>query len=318
MSKDDAPLTRHKVARHRSNTFGTDLARAFRVPPTSCLASLQDGLVVASTRLRRSEADPRPTEPLVRTPDVLALVSLGPVPRLSVDLGPKTPVACHPGDQGGFLLADLSYRPAFLCDGPIDLVAVLLPRGFLAKLAGRRTFALKDGQPVVAPEAPDATMLHLAESLADGFIDPSTVSAPLVDSILLAIGVHVSQAYGAGTIPRRVSGGMTESTLKRAKDRLHSNLSANATLRQIAADLGMSEGHFARTFKQSTGYSPHQWSMIQRCELAKTLLRSGAHTIAQVAMMAGFADQAHFSRSFRMIVGVTPRQWREGVIGKTR
>jgi AraC-like DNA-binding protein len=109
---------------------------------------------------------------------------------------------------------------------------------------------------------------------------------------------------------------MTEYTLKRAMDRLRANLNSKATLGQIAAELGMSEGHFARTFKQSTGYSPHQWSMIQRCELAKTLLRAGTDSFAQIAMQAGFADQAHFSRSFRLIVGVTPRQWRDGMIGK--
>jgi AraC-like DNA-binding protein len=316
MATDDAPPTRRQAARHGQITFATDIARAFNVAPMACLASLQDGLIVASTRLLRSTATQQPTTPLVRTPDILALLSLGPLGSLSVDLPKKTPPRRYLTGKGGLLLADLSHRPVFVFDNPFDLVAVLIPRALLARMSGRRTFALMDRAPVVEPDAPDAAMPHLAESLAAGFANPATVSAPFVDNVLLAITVHVSRTYGDDRAARRVSGGMTESTLKRAMDMLRANLASKATLGQIAVELGMSEGHFARTFKQTTGYSPHHWSMIQRCELAKTLLRSGTESFARIAMQAGFTDPAHFSRSFRQIVGVTPRQWRDGMIDK--
>lgn len=316
MSPQDATQPTRPMPRQGPNTFATDLARAFGIAPTGCLASLVDGVIVASTRLTSPAGGVGWTEPFVRSPDFLALVGLAPLGRVTIRTGQKTHLARNATDRGGLILADLSVRPAFMLEGPFDIVAFLIPRTLLARSSGRRTFALPGRAPVHAPDAPDTALFHLAESLADGFAEPTGLSGPFIDSVLMAIAVHVAGHYADGRAPLRASGGMTENTLNRAMEKLRANLTSKATLGQIAAELGMSEGHFARTFKHSTGYSPHQWSMIQRCEQAKTLLREGNANLAQIATQTGFADQAHFSRSFRLIVGVTPRQWRDSVTGK--
>jgi AraC family transcriptional regulator len=75
---------------------------------------------------------------------------------------------------------------------------------------------------------------------------------------------------------------------------------------ELAQLAGMSPHYFCELFKNSTGLSPHQYSLRCRVDRAKEFLRSPQYTIIQVAKAIGFADQSHFTKVFRRIVGVTP------------
>jgi transcriptional regulator GlxA family with amidase domain len=91
---------------------------------------------------------------------------------------------------------------------------------------------------------------------------------------------------------------------------LQSDLSENLSLRTVAAACKLSLSHFARAFKISTGFAPHQWLMTARVELARALLAKSQTPLVEVAGMCGFSDQSHFSRVFGRIVGATPGAWR--------
>jgi AraC family transcriptional regulator len=65
-----------------------------------------------------------------------------------------------------------------------------------------------------------------------------------------------------------------------------------------------------RTFRASTGYSPHQWLTHLRIEEAKTLLQKASNSLIDIALGCGFSSHGHFSNTFRRIVGVTPREYR--------
>ena len=81
-------------------------------------------------------------------------------------------------------------------------------------------------------------------------------------------------------------------------------------LGDLAAVAGLSPFHFTRSFKATTGTSPHRFIVERRLELAKTLIRSGRYGLAEVAQAAGFADQPHLSSVFRRAFGVTPGEFR--------
>ena len=84
----------------------------------------------------------------------------------------------------------------------------------------------------------------------------------------------------------------------------------------LAQEAGLSPAHFARAFKQSVGRAPHQHLLTLRLERARRLLESPDAGLSDVALRAGFADQAHFTRFFKRQFGVTPgafvraRKWR--------
>ena len=54
--------------------------------------------------------------------------------------------------------------------------------------------------------------------------------------------------------------------------------------------------------------NPHAHMVNRRILFAQQQLKAG-QAIADVALAAGFADQAHFQRIFKRLVAATPRQY---------
>ena len=94
---------------------------------------------------------------------------------------------------------------------------------------------------------------------------PDETNQLFVDHTMLAFTAHVAQTYGGLRASREPSrGGLAPWQVKRACERLDSDLSRKLSLQLIAAEFGLSVSHFSRAFRISTGLPPHQW-----------LLRSG-------------------------------------------
>jgi AraC-like DNA-binding protein len=110
-------------------------------------------------------------------------------------------------------------------------------------------------------------------------------------------------------------GGLAPWQMKRACDRLESDLAGKVALQQIATELGLSVSHFSRAFRISTGLPPHQWLLRQRVKAAKQLMTIRDLPLSEIAMSAGFANQSHFTRVFSSLVGVSPGAWRREVRG---
>jgi len=93
-------------------------------------------------------------------------------------------------------------------------------------------------------------------------------------------------------------------------DYLASNLAEDNGLQQLADLAEMSRFHFCRSFKQSTGLSPHQFLLHLRINEAKRLLKSTKLGIAEIANLLGFSEQSHFTMTFHKFIGTTPARWR--------
>jgi AraC-like DNA-binding protein len=74
---------------------------------------------------------------------------------------------------------------------------------------------------------------------------------------------------------------------------------------ELPRRVGCSRRHFIRLFHQSTGLPPSVYFRQLRLGRALRLL-CNAHSIAEAAADAGFADQAHFTREFKRTFGRTP------------
>lgn len=86
---------------------------------------------------------------------------------------------------------------------------------------------------------------------------------------------------------------------------------AAVTLSGLAARVGLSPAHLARSFRAALGVPPHTYQMAARVRLARRLLDAGEGP-AGAALSAGFADQAHLTRVFKRVVGVPPGSYRRG------
>jgi len=78
----------------------------------------------------------------------------------------------------------------------------------------------------------------------------------------------------------------------------------------VAASLGVHPVHLARVFRKAWGCSPGDLLRWRRVEQAGALLRCRKLGMAEIAVIAGFADQSHMARAFQIRYGMTPSHYR--------
>lgn len=83
----------------------------------------------------------------------------------------------------------------------------------------------------------------------------------------------------------------------------------SANVYAVAGDLGVSERHLRRVFRETVGVSPKAFAKLTRFHRALRAAREddGHASWASIAAAAGYYDQAHLIAEFRAIAGVTPR-----------
>ncbi|MBO9623202.1 MAG: helix-turn-helix transcriptional regulator [Sphingomonas sp.] len=81
-------------------------------------------------------------------------------------------------------------------------------------------------------------------------------------------------------------------------------------VRRLAQVSGVSEAHFARSFKQAFGLPPHRYLLTRRIERAKALLRDTDLPVTDIAFQTGWNSLGTFGRTFRDITGENPGELR--------
>jgi AraC family transcriptional regulator len=99
---------------------------------------------------------------------------------------------------------------------------------------------------------------------------------------------------------------LSQTAIETVCDYIEANLCSQITLEELAALVHLSPFHFARCFKASIGLAPHQYLIARRMELAKRLLLTSTHTVAEIAWSIGYENIGHFRRLFARHIGVTP------------
>lgn len=99
--------------------------------------------------------------------------------------------------------------------------------------------------------------------------------------------------------------------LLRAKDRMDAASHEAWPVERLASVSGVSEAHFARSFKEAFGLPPHRYLLTRRIERAKALLRETDLPILDIAYETGWESLGTFGRTFRDITGESPRAVRE-------
>lgn len=148
--------------------------------------------------------------------------------------------------------------------------------------------------------------------LTDAIDNPDPTTQLYGDSLTAAIAARLFER------PRQAKGSegkLSPIQLKDAMGYLEARMPARIELAVLAQLAGLSQSHYSRAFKASTGLAPYQWQLRSRVERAKDLLLSTNGGLQDVAQATGFADAVHFGRTFRRITGATPGAWREDRLG---
>jgi len=94
--------------------------------------------------------------------------------------------------------------------------------------------------------------------------------------------------------------------LLRAKDRMDASSHEDWPVVKLARVSGVSEAHFARSFKQAFGVPPHRYLLTRRIERAMALLRDTELSVTEIAFDTGWSSLGTFGRIFREIAGESP------------
>jgi AraC-like DNA-binding protein len=152
--------------------------------------------------------------------------------------------------------------------------------------------------------------------------EPVAVSPPLAAAVAAAFGSGLEPLARDALIVRLAEGLLAaDPSLPSAGRPRRLDLPALARARELldgrrgvvrSAELeratGLSRYELARQFRAAYGTSPYRYSLLRRLDVARAGLRRGERLV-EVALAAGFADQAHFTRLFAATYGLPPGRY---------
>ena len=164
------------------------------------------------------------------------------------------------------------------------------------------------GQPSPLPfvSEPVSTNARLSRAVDAAFRAP--LESLAVDSLIvdLALGLMDGARGGANSsLSRRVD----LHAVERARQFLDAEKTRVVHSRELESITGLTRYDLARQFRIRFGTSPYRYLLMRRLEFARERIHRG-YQLAEVALDAGFADQAHFTRGFRSAFGLTPARYR--------
>lgn len=128
------------------------------------------------------------------------------------------------------------------------------------------------------------------------------------DAIANLLSVHLLQNYATNKPQiKNYTDGLPSYKLEQVIEYINEHLEESIGLTELSQVISMSPGYFSRLFKQSTGFSPHQYLIRCRVKRARELLKQRKLSIAEVAYQVGFANQAHLNYHFKRLMGITPK-----------
>ncbi len=87
---------------------------------------------------------------------------------------------------------------------------------------------------------------------------------------------------------------------------------ASMPVAALVRSSGLSHRHFNALFLNAVGLTPKRYARVQRMQQAVQRIKLAPHVQGtQIALEAGYSDQAHWCREFRTICGMTPGEYLE-------
>jgi AraC family transcriptional regulator len=134
-------------------------------------------------------------------------------------------------------------------------------------------------------------------------------SSLFVEGIAQSLAGHLVRTYADETT-QEYKGGLPGFRLRKVRDLMVTHLEDEFSLIRLAREADMSEFHFSRAFKRTTGLTPSQYFIHLRLEKARRLLRETNRSIIEIGLDVGYTSPSHFAQIFRREVGISPSEYR--------
>ena len=216
--------------------------------------------------------------------------------------------------EKGFICLGPAGQPArAVWESEIECLTIMLNPLFVAQTAMEQNFS-GNVEFIEGYERRDPLIQHVGLALLTAASAREPVGQMYAESLAQTLILHLLKNYTVtGSLPQagRNSGGLPAFKLRLAREFINEHLEEEIRLAEVAGAVGLSQFHFARAFRRSTGLTPWQYLIFQRIQRAKELLTNGDLPLVQVSIQAGFKNQSHFTTVFRKFTALTPKAFRE-------
>ena len=226
------------------------------------------------------------------------------------DASGKTRSNCGP--NGSVCVVPASQPHSVLWGDDIEALTIHLDPSFLHQTAIENEFSpsfeLIDGP----SKTEDRLVSQIGMALVNEANSENGTEKIYSESLMQTLVLHVLKNYSSAKYGvKNLKGGLSGYKLKLVTEYINDNLDQELSLAELSGIADLSQFHFSRSFRETTGLPPRKFLMKRRVEKAKRLLAESDLPLVEVGFQTGFKTQSHFTSLFRRLTNVTPRVWRQ-------
>lgn len=147
--------------------------------------------------------------------------------------------------------------------------------------------------------------LKTLKKIFENFHHNSNLKEPLLSQYIITLLTQLLLSQGEYEAENRNSNMIDEIV-----SYINNHLSSPLRLDFLANKASISPYYFLRLFKNNTGFTPHEYILLSRVNLAKFTLKTTDMSIKEIALHCGFSSESSFCTAFKKSVQMTPSLYR--------
>lgn len=148
------------------------------------------------------------------------------------------------------------------------------------------------------------------EALREAYLQTQVVEPERYQSMVTLLSTFADQLGRHAEKLAIMSDGSEPAAVARARKFINTTLADPLPLSLVARHAGLSESHFCRVFKESTGLTLTDYVNRRRIEWAKQELLKPEARVSEIAFHIGYQSLSQFNRSFARFTGNSPTNFR--------
>ena len=128
----------------------------------------------------------------------------------------------------------------------------------------------------------------------------------ILTRLLEVLLIEALRSGSAATLPPGLLRGLADPRLAIALQHIHADTGHPVSVPELAKAAGMSRSGFFERFRKQVGRAPMEYAIDWRMAVAKTLLRQGGLTNAEIARRVGYGSASAFGLAFFRHEGRSP------------
>lgn len=144
-------------------------------------------------------------------------------------------------------------------------------------------------------------LLHDTFLTRDDLFD--TDSANTLSLLLINIGRNIDR--------KTAQNNQNTKKLKASLAYIHSNISQNISVKQLAEMEFLSVSRYSTIFRETMGLSPQNYIILAKISHACELIRTTSRPIRDISQSVGYSDPHYFSRLFSKHMNISPSEYKK-------